>query len=392
MPAVPEAVTQALEPEFEVLRMLGSGNTAEVYLARERALGRLVAIKVLRAELAADETASRRFEREARAAASLTDHPDVVAVYRYGRLPDGTPFLVMRYIKGRTLHDRMAAEGRLPVAEARRALRHVASALAAAHTRGIVHRDVRAGNVFWDDAEDRAYLSDFGIAGVLETSALDASPLTLPGMRVGNPKYLSPEQLGDEPLTAQADIYGFGMLGFELLTGEAPYDARGTAAWIRAHLSGEPRDLRALRPEVPAELAEVIMRCLAREPNHRPRAADLVRILGDMEGEGSPQPASDPGDVAELLRRRVPQVVLLAVAFGVGLVGFVSALTDRYDVPEWIFDFSIATAVAGLLASAVVAWFHGEKGPQQATRLEYALLGAIGAAWLAAGVILFTRG
>ncbi len=398
MPPVPEALSRALDGEFELLRLLGTGNSAAVYLARERALGRLVAIKVMREELAADETARRRFEREARAAASLSEHPDVVSVHRYGRLPDETPYLVMRYVKGRTLEERIAAEGRLPVEEAKRALGQVAAALSAAHAAGIVHRDVRPGNVFWDDDRNRAYLSDFGIAAVLETSVMDAVALTTPGIRLGDPRYRSPEQLLDEPVTEQADVYQWGLLAFELLAGEGPFVGTSAAQIVRDRLTGTPRDLRVLRPEVPERLADLVHRALTREPNRRPRAADLVRVLDEGTGgvaagaviapAGTAQP---PTDLAEIIRRRVPQVVGLAIAFGVGLIGLVSALAQRYPIPGWAFDFSIATAIAVLLASAVVAWFHGEKGRQEAPPLEYALLGTIVLAWIGTGILLFLR-
>ncbi|MBT8337851.1 MAG: serine/threonine protein kinase, partial [Gemmatimonadetes bacterium] len=239
-----EQLRHHLGDEFEILRSLGKGATAVVYLARERALGRLVAIKVLRQGKAEDATVRRRFEREARAAASISEHPDVVAVHRYGRLPDDTPYLVMRYVKGRTMEERLQAEGRLPLDHARQVLLSVASALAAAHEQGIVHRDVRPGNVLWDDDAQRGYLTDFGIAAVLATSGMDSSRITQTGQMVGDPRYLSPEQLQDKDLTEQSDIYGLGILGYELFTGEGPYQARSNADYIRAHLTQEPRAIQ----------------------------------------------------------------------------------------------------------------------------------------------------
>lgn len=388
-----ERLSDALGGEFELIRSLGRGTTSQVFLAREKALGRLVAVKVLSRAQAADETARKRFEREARAAANLSEQPDIVAVHRFGVLPDNTPYLVMHYVKGRTMEERLAAEGPLPVEQARTVLVQVASALAAAHAEGIVHRDVRPGNVFWDDARERSYLSDFGIAAVLETSAMDSARLTQTGQRVGDPRYLSPEQLHDQDLTEQVDIYGFGILGYELLSGEGPYEAEGMQRLIQAHLSGTPRDLRTLRPGVPDDMADLLVRCLSREPNHRPRAADIVRILSaPTSAVGAGGVAAGPDDVAELIKRRVPQVVGLAVVVGAGLVGFMSSLYERYDMPRWVFDVTIATAVAGVLASTVVAWFHGEKGHQETTRTEVVLLGLIGVAWLASSALLILLG
>ena len=297
-----ERVREALAPGLEVKRELGRGSMATVYLAREAELDRLVAVKVLHSNWAADETARRRFEREARSAASLA-HPNVVEVFRFGRLPDETPYLVMRFVKGRTLEERLKAEGRLPVDLTRNVLIGVASALEAAHEHGIVHRDVRPANVLWDEQRDVALLTDFGIAALLDTGGEEVTRLTKTGQMVGDPRYLSPEQLLDEPLTELGDMYSFGVMGYELLTGSGPYDAKTNMQWIRAHLSSEIVPLTELRPDADAALASVLARCLAREPNHRPNAADVVRMLsgeGEIADAGSfatPR-GSDAGDPA----------------------------------------------------------------------------------------------
>ena len=267
-----EALRAALGADFEIKQKLGRGSMATVYLAREKALGRLVAVKVLLAGRAGDETARKRFEREAKAAATLS-HPNVVQVYRFGRLPDGTPYLVMRFVKGRTLEERLAAEGRLPAALARTVLLGVASALEAAHAEGIVHRDVRPANVLWDEDAKQALLADFGIAALLATGGEEVTKLTKTGQMIGNPRYMSPEQLLDQDLTELADMYAFGILGYELFTGEGPYQAKTNTQWISAHLSAEPRDLKVMRSDVDASTADLLKRCLNREPKHRPSAA-----------------------------------------------------------------------------------------------------------------------
>ncbi len=365
---------------------------AAVFLARERALGRLVALKVLLPGRAGDETARRRFEREARAVAAL-DHPNVVQIFRYGALPDGPPYLVMRYVNGRTLEERLAAEGRLSVALTRQVLRDVASALAAAHALGIVHRDVRPANVLLDDDSGSTLLTDFGIAALVRISTDPSTRLTRTGQMLGDPRYLSPEQLLDRDLTELADIYSVGVLGYELLTGEGPYEARTNAQWIEAHLSAEPRDVRATRPDVPAELADLLRRCLNREPNHRPRAADVARLLA----AGPVQPAVERSPEAalelhEVLRRRVPQFVLVAIAAAVGFIQLVAALVEMETLPPIVWDLSLPFAAAGVAASAVVAWFHGERGKQDASVLEWVLLAVIGLGWLAASVWTLAAG
>jgi len=387
----PEELARALGDEFEIIRVLGSGSAATVYLARERALSRLVAIKVMNPALAADETARRRFEREARAAASLLDNPNVVAVHRYGRLPDETPYMVMRFVKGRTMEERLKAEGRLSVEQAVDALRSVVDALALAHSKGFVHRDVRPGNVLWDEEAGRALLTDFGIAAVLATGSAEGTRLTMAGELIGNPRYLSPEQLMDQDVTEMADIYAVGILGYELLTGEGPYEARSRMDLLKAHLGGEPRDLRTLRPEVPAPVADVLRRCLAREPNHRPSAQDVLRALdgGGAHGHGGAAAAAgqEVADLQTLLRKRVPQVVLITGGVGFGMAQLVEGFGD----PR-LYSATLALMATAVALSAVIAWFHGEKGRQRTTVLEWVLLSVIGVAGLALTIWIYLGG
>jgi serine/threonine protein kinase len=380
-----DKLQEALGDDLEVLRRLGKGSMATVYLAREKSLGRLVAVKVLLPGRAGDEQARKRFEREARSAASLV-HPNIVQVFRFGRLPDETPYLVMRFVKGRTMEERLKAEGRLPTELARSVLADVTSALAAAHARGIVHRDVRPANVLWDTETESAHLTDFGIAALLETSGEEQTRITKTGQMVGDPRYLSPEQLMDEDLTELADMYAVGILGYELFTGEGPYDAKTNTQWITAHLSQEPKDLRRMRPDIPAEVADLLKRCLNREPKHRPSAADAHRILkggGETEaprtGSGS---VEDPMNLDEVLKRNIPRIVGLAGAAGLGLIGLAGTLADMSVIPRPLFLLTLPLSACGVMAATVIAWFHGEKGRQQSNILEWLLLSLIGVAWL----------
>jgi serine/threonine-protein kinase len=384
-----EALTVALGQDFDIVRKLGKGSMASVYLARERALGRLVAIKVLLPGRATDETARRRFEREAKAAASLV-HPNVVQVYRFGRLADETPYLVMRFVKGRTMEERLKAEGRLPADLATQVLREVTSALAMAHHNGIVHRDVRPANVLWDEDQNSANLTDFGIAALLSTGSDEATRITKTGQMVGDPRYLSPEQLLDQDLTELADMYAVGVLGYELFTGEGPYDAKSNTQWITAHLTADPKDLRQVRPDVDPAVADLLRRCLNREANHRPSAADASRILSGETGSGPSRRVPSGGgsieeaaDIQQLIRRRVPQIVLVTGAFAAGLISFVSDLVDRGRLDQVFFDLSLPFAACGVGAATVVAWFHGEKGKQEASVFEWLLLGVITVLWIA---------
>ena len=385
-----EALQTALGADFDIKQSLGKGSMATVYLAKEKGLGRLVAIKVLSPAHAKDETALKRFEREAKAAASL-GHASVVQVYRFGRLPDETPYLVMRFVKGRTMEERLKAEGRLPLAVAKEVLHDIASALAAAHSAGIVHRDVRPANVFWDEDEQKALLADFGIAALLVTSGEEATRLTKTGQMIGDPRYLSPEQLLDQDLTELADIYAFGVLGYELLTGEGPYDARSNTQWITAHLNQDPKDLRQMRADVDPDVADLLRRCLNREPKHRPSAAEVARALSADSGAAAQAAIATSGsvegaaDLQQLIKRRVPQIVFFAAVAGSGLLGLVGLLRENNKFGQYgqtVFDLTLWFVGGGIAAATVVAWFHGEKGKQQTNVLEWILLSLIAVVWL----------
>ena len=375
---------QALGDDFEVMRLLGRGSMATVYLAKERALGRLVAVKVLLPGRADDEEARRRFEREAKSSASLV-HPNIVQVFRFGRLPDETPYLVMRFVKGRTMEERLKAEGQLPADQARRVLADVTSALAAAHARGIVHRDVRPANILWDPDTETAHLTDFGIAALLETSGEEATRITKTGQMVGNPRYLSPEQLLDQDLSELSDMYSVGILGYELLTGDGPYEAKTNTQWITAHLTQDPKDLTRMRPDIPAEVAGLLKRCLNREPKHRPSAADAARVLSSGEGPvvRSGSSIEDPVTIDEVLKRNVPRIVGMAGAAGLGLIGFTATLVEMEVLErDPYFLLTLPLAACGVMAATVTGWFHGEKGPQSSSVIEWLLLSLIGIAWL----------
>jgi serine/threonine-protein kinase len=169
-----------------------------------------------------DSTARRRFEREASSAAALI-HPNIASVYRVGHLRDGTPFIVMRYAEGRTLEDVLRSTGPLDEATVRTILLQLASALVEAHRKGVIHRDVRPGNVVWTRETGEAVLMDFGLAAVIESGSVVHTRLTRTGQQLGSLEYMSPEQFRQERVTPATDIYSLGILAYELLTGQGPY-------------------------------------------------------------------------------------------------------------------------------------------------------------------------
>ena len=382
---------EELAPDLEVINHLGSGRMAEVFLARQRSLDRLVAVKILSQNLAEDSTARGRFEREAKASAVL-DHRNAVEVYRFGFLSDGLPFLVMQYVKGGTLEDKLEAEGPLGIPAAKRVLIEVADALASAHKNGFVHRDVRPENVLCDKEKDRVLLSDFGLAGILPQGRDTDPRLTRVGETIGTTGYLSPEQLRGEDPTEGTDIYALGLLGYEVLTGEGPFAAKGKVDLNLAHLRSEPRHLSALRPEVDAGLSDLLARCLSKNPEKRPSARYIVQAL---RGEAASGPSVDSGQgssnnlLDSLVRRRLPQIVAVTGVVGIAAHSFIAELADRDIVPEKFYQVSLATFACAFVASVIVAWFHGKKGRQKVQASEIGLLTAVAIIWLVvAGWIL----
>jgi serine/threonine protein kinase len=350
---------QALLPDLEILRPLGSGETAHVHLAREPALQRLVAVKVLRPEAAADPVARRRFEREAQSAARIT-HPNVTAIHRVGRLPDDTPYIVMEYVEGRTVSDVMAAGGTFDAAAARRLLAAVASALAAAHDHGIVHRDVRPGNVFVENRTGRAILADFGIAALLDSGSSAATRLTQAGVLVGDVRRMSPEQIRGESVTSQSDVYSFGVLAYEILTGHSPYRAETDAALMAAHLRQDPRRLADLRSDVDPGLAATIERCLAKDPNRRPLSSEIAAALAG----GTPADAlpSGAGPLAhflnELRRRRVYRMVAGYGAVAIAILGATQVVYDAFTLSRLSYQVIVLSTLAGFPVALVLSWLY----------------------------------
>jgi serine/threonine-protein kinase len=378
----------ALPDGFELIRPLGRGQMARVYLAREIELGRTVAVKVLRSELTADEAARARFEREARSAASLT-HPNVVAVYRFGYLADRTPYLVMTHVEGRSLAERLQAGGPLPETRAREVLVEIASALAAAHRKGIVHRDLRPANVLIDEASGRALLADFGLAAVFAGEDRVSGRFAGTGQFLGDPRHSSPEQLRGEYVTGQADLFSLAVLAYEILTGEGPFEARSDRELIAAHLTGTPRPLSELLPGASPELEELLLRCLVKEPGHRPTAEEVVERLSEQARAGLPldvRPMGGPG----VLQRRFPRFVGAAVAAGVGLVGLVGTLVELEYLPRGFMPQALNLTAWGVVASSVMSWYHGDKGVQRPPPVEIAVLMVLAAGWVATAVFLFS--
>ena len=277
--AIAEELRAALAPGIQLLRPLGAGAMGLVFLGRDPLLKRLVAIKVLSPHLAGDDVARARFVRESEASAAVM-HPNVAGIYLVGELPQsGTPYYVMQFIDGRSLAEEIAGGGATSELRARRMIGEIASALEAAHARGLVHRDVKPANIMIDSESDRPVVLDFGISAVLQrgNGPTDAR-LTSVGSHIGTPTYMSPDQAAGEPVTGQSDVYGLGLIAFELLSGHPPFDGPPVVV-MAAHLEKPPPSLHTVRPGIDEHLAELVDRCLRKEPSERPTAADVAHSL-----------------------------------------------------------------------------------------------------------------
>lgn len=269
----------ALAGQYELECEVGRGGMGIVYRARDLRLDRRVAIKTLPAHLANDDTVRERFLREARTAGSLS-HQHIVPIHRADEL-GGHVFFVMGYVDGESLAQRIRAQQQLDPREVVQVLMDVADALGYAHRRGVIHRDVKAENILIDSSTGSAMVTDFGIARLAE-----AAPLTATGQVLGTVHYLSPEQVSGENVDARSDIYSLGVVGFLALAGRFPFDAPLASAVLIAHVTKSPPPLHTLAPDTPRVLADLIDRCLAKDPAERPqRGEDIVDALRSMADE-----------------------------------------------------------------------------------------------------------
>lgn len=286
--------------DYRILRRLGRGAMAEVFLAEQQSLKRNVAVKILQPELAKDQAYVRRFHREAQAAAALT-HANIVQIYEVGN-SDGLHFIAQEYVPGQNLKQLLNKRGALEIKLVGAILRQVAAALYKAAEQGIVHRDIKPENILIT-ATGEVKVADFGLARVIAQDA-DGMNLTQVGITMGTPLYMSPEQAEGKPLDQRSDIYSLGITCYQLLAGRPPFEGDNPLTVAVKHLNTEPERLEKIRGGVPAPLARVIHKMLAKKPSDRyQNASELLRELRDVQKSlGSDAFGSDPSDwsIAEL--------------------------------------------------------------------------------------------
>jgi tRNA A-37 threonylcarbamoyl transferase component Bud32 len=316
---------------YEVVEKLGEGGMGAVYKARDARLGRFVALKALPAEKVGDPDRQRRFAQEARSASAL-NHPHIVTVDDVGSA-DGSDFIAMEHVVGRTLAERIDRRG-MPLAEALKVAVQIGDALSAAHAAGIVHRDLKPANVMVT-GEGRVKVLDFGLAKLTEPAPLDGSavtetapPRTRMGVIVGTVAYMSPEQADGKPVDARSDIFSFGTVLYEMVTGRRPFAGDGGASTMAAILTKEPAPPSRLVGGMPFELERAILRCLRKEPERRWQTmADLTVALREVKDELDSGRVSA---VAVVASRRTQRARVLAA--GLGLLALAAAAAGGFSL------------------------------------------------------------
>lgn len=312
---------------YQVRELIGRGGMGIVLRAFDAKLNRVVAVKVLAPELAAQPTARRRFLREAQAAAAVT-HPHVVTIHAVDE--DEWPYLVMEYIDGCSLQDKIERSGTLKLTEVLRIGTQIAEGLAAAHKQGLIHRDVKPANILLENGVERVKITDFGLA-----RAADDMTLTRPGEIAGTPQYMSPEQASGERVDQRSDLFSLGCVLYAMCAGEPPFRADSIAAMVKKICDDTPRPLREIDPQLPDWLAAVIDRLLSKDPNQRfQTTAEVAQVLGDALAQVQAGQA--------VARPAIPLAIPSAVAL--------APTADRLTMPTWE-----KVVLVTLLVSVVIA-------------------------------------
>jgi eukaryotic-like serine/threonine-protein kinase len=345
---------------YRIIRKLGAGGMADVYLAEDQELGRHVAIKILNDRHAADDSFIERFRREAKNAAGLS-HPNIVSIYDRGEA-EGTYYIAMEYLDGRSLKELIVGRGPAPVKTAIDYARQILAAVGFAHKHGIVHRDIKPHNVLVG-AEGRLKVTDFGIA------RSGASQMTEVGSIIGTAQYLSPEQARGAQVDQTSDLYSVGVVLYEMLTGQVPFTGDTPLEIAMKHLSEVPRPPSELRPEVPHDLDSVVLRALAKDPGERYQSADevdadLARVLEGLPVDPDTETAATAVLAGSGVMAAAPTSVLTrptAVAPArpappgrtppAGYYGYEGPPRRRRPVWPWVLSILL------LLAAGAAAWF-----------------------------------
>ena len=358
---------QVLLDRYEVGRLLGAGGMAEVYEGRDRLLARRVAIKVLQSQYARDQGFLLRFKREAQAAASLS-HPNVVAVYDTGS-EDGTHFIVMEFVDGRTLKDVIRQEGPLYPDRVAEICADVCSALVAAHARGLIHRDIKPGNVMLTP-DGKVKVMDFGIA-----RATTSETITQTAAVIGTAQYISPEQAQGQTVDFRSDLYSLGCCLYEMLTGTVPFTGATPVAIAYRHVREDPTPPRMLNPDVPAPLEAICLKAMAKLPDNRYQTAAEFRDDLERFRNGEPvlaTPLLDQAATTQALPgRATPEQT--AMLGGTAVADRTSRYAEPAEERRMSFGWVVLSILALLLVGALAYFItRTVTGPRTGTETTLA--------------------
>lgn len=348
--------------EFRVLRQIGRGGMADVYLADQTSLNRQVAVKVLRRELLTDEKHVRRFEREARAAAGLR-HANIVQVYTIGS-HDGVHYIAQEFVQGWNLKDYLNKKGPPDLSVALHVMKQVASALAASGDAGIVHRDIKPENILITRKAE-VKVADFGLAQL--ALGADNDTLTQVGIAMGTPRYMSPEQVSGEKVDPRSDIYSFGVTCYHMLTGRAPFQGETALAIAMQHLNRTPEPIFEKRPDLPQTICDIVHKMMARNPDDR--YPDAHALLADLR-KLSKQLKEGSGEIPQmsLSSPQIPQLASDSMAFH-----WISRAL-RSPFFRWPLSRHLATLLGVALlvggSSAALGWWLRPSNPLQTPAKE----------------------
>ncbi|HEV8166400.1 MAG TPA: Stk1 family PASTA domain-containing Ser/Thr kinase [Actinomycetota bacterium] len=360
-------IPQVLLDRYEVGPLLGAGGMAEVYEGRDRLLARRVAIKVLQSQYARDQSFLLRFKREAQAAASLS-HPNVVAVYDTGS-EDGTNFIVMEYVDGRTLKDIIRQEGPLYPARAAEICADVCAALVAAHARGLIHRDIKPGNVMLTP-DGKVKVMDFGIA-----RATTSETITQTAAVIGTAQYISPEQAQGQAVDYRSDLYSLGCCLYEMLTGTVPFTGATPVAIAYKHVREDPTPPRMLNPDVPPPLEAICLKAMAKLPDNRYQTAAEFRSDLERFRNGEPvlaTPLLDSAATTQAIPGRAGAADQTAMLGGTAAdrasgYGYAEPQEQRRMSVGWVVLSLLALVAVGLIAFLITRALTAQETPTQTT-------------------------
>ncbi|MEX1232176.1 MAG: serine/threonine-protein kinase [Planctomycetaceae bacterium] len=341
--------------DFRLLRRLGRGGMAEVYLAEQTSLKRQVAVKVMRPELLSDEKSLARFKREALAAAGL-NHPKIVQVYTVGEA-DGVQFIAQEYVQGMNLRDFIAKKGPPETALAVHIIRQVAQALQSAHEAGVVHRDIKPENIMLT-RRGEVKVADFGLAQIMERT--EGMNLTQEGTTMGTPLYMSPEQVNGRKLDPRSDLYSLGVTCYHMLAGRPPFRGETPLSIAVQHLQAEPESLAAIRPDLPPALCDVVRKLMAKDREQR--YADAKALINELKlVTRQLNPGAATGEIS------APAFPAFTIteddAFDVADDAEIDA-AGAWNIPQW--QIFLAACLAVGLFAALVGWLVRPENPLNA--------------------------